>query len=153
MFTAEKQNPERYFCHSFRVFPPFSQLLSCWILEIYCLFSDLIGWIISKQMPWLVKKFFHLVILTGKMLDITLSKILLVDVLINTYLVICNLATRKLYQWKVIEFSVIESCRYRIGGIGGLGGSRPSWICAWPPVGRKVFDVFSKLSALNFFLD
>ncbi len=43
-FTAEKQNPGRYFCHSFRVVPPFSRNLNC------CLFSDLIERIISKQM-------------------------------------------------------------------------------------------------------
>ena len=58
MFTVEKQNLERYFCHKFSAFPSFSGHLSCWILEIYCLFSDLIRLILSQRMTWVGKNIF-----------------------------------------------------------------------------------------------
>ncbi len=65
---SRNTEPWTLFCHSFRVFPPFSGHLSCWIFEIYCLISDLIGWILRQRMPWLVKNIFHLVVMDKDLL-------------------------------------------------------------------------------------
>ncbi len=55
---GRKAEPWTLFLPQLLHFPPFSRLLSCWIFEIYCLFSDLIEWILSQRMPWLVKNIF-----------------------------------------------------------------------------------------------